>query len=256
MIRIAGACATGQRQRQGASAPVSLASSHRFGPSPDRRRLAAAARRGHPRPPRRALPRRARRVSPRRARGAAPAARGGLGQLSPGPAAASPCRAGSARRRLQPVSLRPRARLGRVRLLRPASSLATRRSSAVPSPTGSTSSSTSGGRAARRLPRARARAPRPSASASRRARRRQEDRLGPGRCNAEMTPAELRRHCRLDRRSRANPARRPRPARSSAAEAGTGCCGSRGRSPTSPARRSRVPSAVGEALDLRRRPER
>jgi magnesium chelatase family protein len=29
------------------------------------------------------------------------------------------------------------------------------------------------------------------------ARRRQEDRLGPGRCNAEMTPAELRRHCAL-----------------------------------------------------------
>ena len=29
------------------------------------------------------------------------------------------------------------------------------------------------------------------------ARRRQEDRLGPGRCNAEMTPGELRRHCRL-----------------------------------------------------------
>ena len=30
------------------------------------------------------------------------------------------------------------------------------------------------------------------------ARARQEERLGPGRANAEMTPAELRRHCRLD----------------------------------------------------------
>ena len=31
-----------------------------------------------------------------------------------------------------------------------------------------------------------------------RARRGQESRLGPGRTNAEMTPAELHRHCRLD----------------------------------------------------------
>jgi magnesium chelatase family protein len=31
-----------------------------------------------------------------------------------------------------------------------------------------------------------------------RARRAQEDRLGPGRTNSEMTPSELRRHCRLD----------------------------------------------------------
>jgi magnesium chelatase family protein len=34
------------------------------------------------------------------------------------------------------------------------------------------------------------------------ARRAQEERLGPGRTNAEMTPAELRRHCVLDDRSR------------------------------------------------------
>jgi magnesium chelatase family protein len=35
-----------------------------------------------------------------------------------------------------------------------------------------------------------------------RARRRQEDRLGPGRTNSEMTPSELRRHCELDVASR------------------------------------------------------
>ena len=35
------------------------------------------------------------------------------------------------------------------------------------------------------------------------ARRRQSARLGPGRCNAEMGPRELRRHCRLDREAEA-----------------------------------------------------
>jgi magnesium chelatase family protein len=35
-----------------------------------------------------------------------------------------------------------------------------------------------------------------------RARRTQEARLGSGRTNAEMTPAELHRHCRLDQASR------------------------------------------------------
>ena len=60
-------------------------------------------------------------------------------------------------------------------------------------------------------------------------------RLGPGRCNAEMTPAEVR-ECTLDDGAAALLAE-PTRAGGSAAAPTTGCCGWRGRSPTSPAAR-------------------
>ena len=146
---------------------------------------------------------------------------------SPGPAArrqpALPVHAG---RRLQPVSVR--ARRGRSRLQLPR-----RRGAALP------------GQAQRRAGRpdrhprrgARSRAPRrsaaapgePSAAVRERvcaARERQEARLGPGRCNAEMTPAEAR-ECALEpgrrgaaRRALLAPAaQRPRPRSRAAAGA-------------------------------------
>ena len=75
------------------------------------------------------------------------------------------------------------------------------------------------------------------------ARERQERRLGPGRCNAEMTPAEAR-DCALE--PRAPPRCSPSPTRASGSAAAptTGSCGWRRRSPTSPAR-----EAIGARAD-------
>ena len=157
---------------------------------------AAAARRGHPRPSRRPLPRRALRVPPRRAGGAAGAARERRGGDRPGEREAAAALPLHARRRLQPVPLR--ARRGRPRLHLPrrpvqryqgklSGALADRIDLlvAVAQPAAAEIGGPPG---------------EPSAAVRDRvcaARERQEARLGPGRCNAEMTPAEAR-ECALD----------------------------------------------------------
>ncbi len=134
-------------------------------------------------------------------------------------------------------------------------SSATRAGSAAPSPTASTSSPRCASRAPRRSAARRGRRRAWCGSGSSAARERQERRLGPGRCNAEMTPAEAR-ECALSRRGggaargalRAAAAQRPRPR--------PGRCGWRRRSPTSPAPTTIEQEQMAQALQLRRRDRR
>ena len=94
----------------GHRAPVPRAAPHGLRRRPRRRREPAAARRGDAGPPRRALPRRAVRVRPPEPRGAAPAARGRPRHDRPRPAGDGLPDALHARRRLEPVPVRPRRR--------------------------------------------------------------------------------------------------------------------------------------------------
>ncbi len=88
-----------------------------------------------------------------------------------------------------------------------------------------------------------------------RARRIQEDRLGPGRTNAELTPAEVRRHCELDEESRRTLEQAHR--RLGLSARGWDRCLRLARTIADLAGRDRVAAGhVTEAIDRRRRPDR
>ena len=183
---------------------------------------AAAARGGDAGSPRRPLPRRARRVPPRGAGGAGSAARGGGGDARAAPGTRLAALPVHARRRLESVSLRERAGLRRVRLParrgRPLPGEAERRARrpdrhlrlgrAAAAPRADRGEEAEGSAAVRER--------------VLRRRRVQEERLGEGRTNAEMAPAEVRRHCGLDAPARAALEDGHR-SWGSAAAAGTGC---------------------------------
>lgn len=87
-----------------------------------------------------------------------------------------------------------------------------------------------------------------------RARRVQEDRLGPGRTNAEMTPGELRRHCELDAESQSLLERAHRQLGLSAR--GWDRCVRLARTLADLDGETRIgPTQVSEAIDRRRRPD-
>jgi magnesium chelatase family protein len=87
-----------------------------------------------------------------------------------------------------------------------------------------------------------------------RARRAQEERLGAGRTNAEMTPAELRRHCELDEEGRTVLEQAHRQLGLSAR--GWDRCLRLARTIADLAGEARIsPDHVTEAIDRRRRPE-
>ena len=216
------------------------------------------AGRGDARPPRRAVPRRALGVLPRRAGGAAPARwRTGASRSSAASDGDLPD-AGHARRGDEPVPLRlPRARSAAA--ARSPITPATAAGSAARCSIASTSRSTSSGPP----PRSSA-APAHCTSAAERARVRRRrasascagSRAPRATCNAQMDAAQVR---------RARPARRPTPSGScgatttrgrSAPAATSACCGSPGRSPTSPAATTVRRVHVLHALGLRRRRRR
>jgi magnesium chelatase family protein len=88
-----------------------------------------------------------------------------------------------------------------------------------------------------------------------RARLLQEERLGPGRANAEMTPAEVRRHCELDAESQRTLERAHRQLGMSAR--GWDRCVRLARTIADLAAETRIaPDHVAEAIDRRRRPDR
>ena len=192
MARIASACGRlgGPRSRRPA---VPRAAPHDQPGGPGRRRQPAAARRGDARPSRRALPRRALRVPPRRARGAAGAAGDGLGldRARRAPGSGCPAASCSSRRRTRApagageadaeCSCAPLA----IQRYQGAAERSARRPDRHPRRDPP---------AQRRGDRRRARGSPPAAVRERvvAAASRQDDRLGPGRCNAEMTPAEAR----------------------------------------------------------------
>ena len=143
------------------------------------------------------LPRRALRVPPRRPGGAALAARDRRGGDRPGRRKAAAAVSVHARRRLQPLPVRAwRGRPGVHLSGGPGAALpgqTERRTGRPDRPSRRRRAAHGGGDRRRRRGSPRRRC----ATAVRAARERQEARLGPGRCNAEMTPAEAR-ECAID----------------------------------------------------------
>ena len=217
-----------------------------------RRRAAAVARRDHAGGPRRAVPRRAAGVRPRRPRGAPPAAGGGARGDRPGRPRGDVPGPVPADRRDEPVPVR----LLRVRSVGAAVPDRCRRAlrsgrSPVRCATGSTCGST--------MPRVSPAAIVGASGLRGLGRRRRPDRRGAGargtrvapadamRVNGRLTGRALRAACRSERR-RGTPCRATGRARARPAAAGpSACCGSPGRSPTSPAMRVVAETHLDEA---------